>query len=356
MTVRRPPEDPRSPLAGAQALFPHARGYLDTASVGLPPAPVVDAMRTAIDVWEAGRATPADYDDEIDGAREAFGRLMGVPGAAVAVASQVSYATGLVAASLRPGARVLCPEGEFTSVVFPFLAREHEGVEVVTAPLEALAERVDAGDLDLVAFSAVQSADGRVADLGAIVEAAARHGVATYLDVTQAAGWLPLDAGRFDYVVAGAYKWLLSPRGTAFLTVRSERLGDLPPLAASWYAGEDRWASIYGGPLRLATGARRFDVSPAWLCWGPTRVALELLEGLGVEAIHGHDVGLANALRERLGLAPSDSAIVSVAAGDDVGPLPPGLRASVRAGRLRVCFHLYNTSADVDLVATHLGA
>ncbi len=352
----RPADRPRTRLPEAQQLFPHGSGYLDTASVGLPPTPVTDAMRTAIDVWERGRATPGGYDDEIDGARAAFGRLVGVSASAIAVASQVSYFTGLVAASLSPGARVLCPEGEFTSVVFPFLAREHEGVEVVTAPLEGLAERIDAGGLDLVAFSAVQSADGRVADLEAVIEASSRHGVTTYLDATQAAGWLPLDAGRFDYVSAGAYKWLLCPRGTAFLTVREERLGELPPLAASWYAGEDRWDSIYGPPLRLAQGARRLDVSPAWLCWGPTRVALELIESVGVERIHAHDVGLANALRERLGLSASDSAIVSVDVGDDVGPLPADLRASVRAGRLRVCFHLYNTPADVDLVATYLGA
>jgi selenocysteine lyase/cysteine desulfurase len=352
----RPEGRPRSPLAEAQALFPHGYGYLDTASVGLPPTPVTDAMRTAIDVWERGRAAPADYDAEIDRAREAFGRLVGVPGSAIAVASQVSYFTGLIAASLRPGARVLCPDDEFTSVVFPFLAREHEGVEVVTAPLEGLAERIEVGDLDLVAFSAVQSADGRVADLEAIVEASGRHGVTTYLDATQAVGWLPLQAGRFDYVSAGAYKWLLSPRGTAFLAVRAERLGDLPPLAASWYAGEDRWDSIYGPPLRLAAGARRLDVSPAWLCWGPTCVALELLEAVGVDRIHEHDVGLANALRERIGLPASDSAIVSVTVGEDVGPLPSDLRASVRAGRLRVGFHLHNTPADVDLVAAHLCA
>lgn len=350
----RPGDRPRSPLAEAQARFPHAYGYLDTASVGLPPTPVTDAMRTAIDVWERGRAAPGDYDDEIDRAREAFGRLVGVPGSAVAVASQVSYFTGLVAASLPPGARVLCPDDEFTSVIFPFLARE--GVEVVTVPLEGLAARVDAGDLDLVAVSAVQSADGRVADLEGIAEAAGRHGVATYLDATQAVGWLPLHAGRFDYVSAGAYKWLLSPRGTAFLTVRPERVDDLPPLAASWYAGDDRWESIYGPPLRLAAGARRLDVSPAWLCWGPTRVALEFLEAVGVDVIHDHDVGLANALRERLDLPASDSAIVSVTVGDDVGALPDDLRASVRAGRLRVCFHLHNTPADVDLVATYLGA
>ena len=39
------------------------------------------------------------------------------------------------------------------------------------------------------------------------------------IDSTQASGWLPLDAGRFDYVACSGYKWLLGPRGTAFFFV-----------------------------------------------------------------------------------------------------------------------------------------
>ena len=343
-------------IAAARDLFPHARGYLDTASVGLPPTTVADALREATGLWERGHAAPPDYDAEVDAARAAFGRLVGVPAEAVAIAGQVSYFTGVVAASLPQGARVLVPQGEFTSMTFPFLARAEAGIEVATAPLEALADHIDAGDIDLVAFSAVQPADGRVADLGAVVEAAARHGTLTYLDATQAAGWLPLEAARFDHVATSTYKWLLSPRGTAFFTARDERVAALPPIAASWYAGDDRWSSIYDPPLRLAAGARRLDLAPAWLCWEPTRVALELIESVGVRAIHAHDVGLANALRERLGLPPSDSAIVAVDLSPGAAPLPSGLRASTRAGRLRVCFHLYNTTDDVELVAGALGA
>ena len=343
-------------LADVQRLFPQARGYLDTASVGMPPTSVADAMRAEVGRWERGEAAPPDYDADVEAARAAFGRLVGVPADAVAIAGQVSYFSGILAASLPAGARVLAARGEFTSVTFPFLAREDEGVEVVVVELDALANRLDEGDIDLVAVSAVQSADGRMADLDAIVAAAERHGTATYIDATQAAGWLPLDAGRVDYLAASAYKWLLSPRGTAFLAVRPERVAHLPPLAAGWYAGEDRWSSIYDPPLRLAAGARRLDLAPAWLCWGPTRVALELIERVGVEAIHAHDVGLADGLRARLGMPAVGSAVVAVDVPDAAGPLPSGLRASMRAGRLRACFHLYNTEEDVEDLAGYLGA
>ena len=142
--------------------------------------------------------------------------------------------------------------------------------------------------MGLVALAAVQSSDGEVAPLDAVEAAAARHGVDVLVDVTQAAGWLPVDAGRFAYTVCAAYKWLLSPRGTAFLTVRPDRWDALVPPAAGWYAGEQPWSSIYGTPLRLAADARRYDVSPGWHAWVGTASSLALLEQVGVRDLHAH--------------------------------------------------------------------
>lgn len=81
---------------------------------------------------------------------------------------------------------------------------------------------------------------------------------------------------------------------------------------------------------------------------------LELIEGIGTGAIRDHDVGLANALRAQLGLPPSDSAIVSADVPHGAPSLPAHISGRQRAGRLRVGFHLYNTQADVDLVADHV--
>jgi selenocysteine lyase/cysteine desulfurase len=97
------------------------------------------------------------------------------------------------------------------------------------------------------------------------------------LDTTQAVGWLPVDASRFAHTARGGYKWLLSPRGTAYFTISPALIGELTPHYAGWYAGDDPWSSIYGGPLRLASDARRFDVSPAWHAWVAAAPALRLL-------------------------------------------------------------------------------
>ncbi len=326
--------------------FPGAPGYLNSASIGLPPANAVLELQEAIASWQAGTASAPAYDAYVEESRELFAQMVGVPATQVAIGSQVSALVGMVAAALPAGSRVLCPVEDFTSVLFPLLARNDLEVDLV--PLEALADSVDAAT-SLVAFSIVQSADGRVADGPAIAAAAERCGALTLVDATQAAGWLPLGGFRFDVTVTGGYKWLLSPRGTAFMTVRPEAMDRVALLYPGWYAGDSPWDSIYGPPLRLATDARRFDLSPGWLAWVGTASALRLLLDVGLDHIYEHNIGLANDFLRRMDLEPSDSAIVSI-------DLPPStdvdrlseLSTATRAGKLRVGFHLYNTPADVD--------
>jgi selenocysteine lyase/cysteine desulfurase len=144
--------------------------------------------------------------------------VAGVPLDDVAIGSAVSQLLAPIAAALPPGARVVAPDVEFTSNLFPWLA----------APdVEQLRER-------------------------------------------------------------------------------------LTPYAAGWYAGEDVHASYYGPPLRLATSARRFDISPAWFSYVGAAPALELIEEIGVAAIQAHNVRLANRFLAGLEQPPGNSAIVTV--------------------------------------------
>lgn len=338
-----------------RGLFSADLVYLNTASAGLPPRPVTTALGAAIDGWRRGHLQPADFDADVRRARQAWAALSGVDTAHVAIGNTVSAFIGLVAASLPDGARVVTAEGEFTSVVFPFLAHAGRGVRVEEWPLEELGEL--RGPADLVAVSAVQSADGRMADLPALISAARHAGARVLLDTTQSCGWLPIDCSDVDYAVCGAYKWLLSPRGTAFFFVRAELMGELRPLAAGWYAGEDPWDSIYGSPLRLADDARRFDVSPAWFSWVGTAVALELLASLDQQAVRRHNVALADSFLAALGLPAQRSAIVTVPRSGAAERLAAaGIRTAVRAGRVRASFHIYNTAADVERTVAVLQA
>ncbi len=334
-------------IDAAQRLWEPAGPYLNTASYGLPPRPAFEALDAALADWRHGRTSWEHWNEVTDRARDLFGRMVNVPVERVAAGSTVSTFVGVLAASVPDGARVVVPEVDFASLLFPFLVHEQR-LDVVTVPLERLADAVDELT-DVVAFSAVQSSNGAVADIEAVLKAAAANEALTIVDATQACGWLPLDASRFDALVCANYKWLLAPRGTAFLAASERLLERTEPLLAGWYAGDDPLRSYYGRPLRVADNARRLDTSPAWFNWVAAVPALETLLAVGVEAIQEHDVALANRFRAGLGLSESNSAIVSTDVPGAAEKLAAaGILTAVRAGSLRASFHVYNTERDVD--------
>lgn len=321
--------------------------YLNAASYGLMPKAALAAVEAAERGRVSGEFEIPDIDRTVLDCRTAFGRIAGVPAHQVAIGSQVSPFVGLVAESLPAGARVLLAEHEFTSVSWPFLARGDLRVRIV--PIAELAASVRPDD-DVVAVAPVQSADGYVVDTQAVVAAAHANGARVLLDLSQAAGWIPVHDTGADWVVSVGFKWLLGPKGTAFLAGTEAALDTLRPLAAGWYAGDKPWQTVYDAPLRLAEDARRFDVSPVWPAWLGQLPALELVLSAGIENIHRHNVALADRLRTGLGLPVGNSAVVSL----EVAPETlERLRAArvigaVRAGRLRLGCHLYNTEADID--------
>ncbi|MET9293009.1 aminotransferase class V-fold PLP-dependent enzyme [Streptomyces sp. NPDC003077] len=349
----------------AAAEFAPRTTYLNTASSGLLPARSAAALREAIEESLSYGAMGLDYFGPAWGARAAFARLLRVGPERVAIGNSVAVASALIAGTLPAEAEVLVPEGDFSSLVNPFAVRP--GIKLRTAPLAELAEAVRPGTA-LVAFSAVQALDGRVADLEAIRAAARAHGARTYVDATQAAGWLPLDAGRFDYLVCAAFKWLLCPRGTTFLAFGEEvgagwsdhdegaSAGGPVPLHAGWVAGADPGESNYGPVTTFAPGARRYDEPHAHYAYIGAERSLSLVEEVGVAAIHAHDLALAD--RYRAGLAElghrpvpaPGSAIVSTPGLTDAEERlsRAGVRISIRSGLLRAAFHFHNSAADVD--------
>lgn len=323
--------------------------FLNTAAYGLPPRAATEAVHAIERERASGLLSLPALDELVQRSRNAFARLVGVPAARVAIGSQASQFVGLVAAAMPAGATVLVADDDFTSLLFPFLVAAERGVRVRSVPLERIVDAVDPS-VALVAVSAVQSADGRVAPVEELLSAASTHGARVLLDATQSAGWLPIPADRVDYLVCSGYKWLLGPRGTCFFAGTEEALDRLSPLAAGWYAGADQWDSLYGAPLRLSSDARRFDLSPAWASWVGQAPALEFLADIGESAIGAHNRALADRFRAGLGLTPAESAIVSLDVDERTAAALVEHRvvASMRAGRLRCSFHLSTDTDDVD--------
>ena len=343
------------------ALFSPAPGttFLDTATYGLPPAPTIRVLEEALRGWRGGTAHWAeDWDREAEFSRRLFAQLIHGSTSEVSLMPAVSVATGIVATGVAPGGEVLLAEGDFTSVMYPFLDAQRRGLlRVREAPLDRLAEAVTK-DTSMVAVSLVQSADGAVADLEAIADSAREAGARLYVDGSQALGMMPVDVGAMgiDYLSCGAYKWLCCPRGVAFLYVREALWDAISPVAASWRAGDGPYGRYYGSPLALASDAARFDVSLAWHPWVGARPSLETL----LEIDDDERFALARApvlrLAELLELPSPDSSILSVPVRDSAQAgealRAAGVKAAVRTGgQIRVSSHFYNAVADAERAA-----
>lgn len=327
------------------ARFDVPPGYLNTASIGIPSTAVADAVADAVTGWRTGAARRAQYDEYVAAARVGWARLTGVAPEHVASGASVSQLVGLVAASVPDGTRVVTVADEFTSVTFPFAAQGRRGVTVTEVPHAELAGA--AADADLVAVSVVQSADGVLADLDALRAA----GTPVLLDATQAVGWLPLRLDWADYVVGAGYKWLFTPRGAAWLAVHPDAR-PLVPHVANWYAADDPDEGLYGLPLRLAGSARRLDLSPVWFSQLGAAIATGWLAGLDLTRVREHCVRLADTVLTELGRAPAGSAICSLELTADQRErlTAAGVVSTLRAGRTRLSWHLYNTEDDVGRV------
>ena len=339
-----------SPLPLRDA-FAGGADYLATCTVGVFPRATRDALIADAELSAAGRADPVAYSAATESSRAHFATLVGTTPDRVAIGSQTSAFTALIAAALPAGAEVLVPEGDFSSLLLPFVHAPQD-LRVRAVPLRALAEEIGERTA-LVAFSLVQSATGEVADLASITEAARRHGARTLCDGAQAVGWMTVDATRVDALVCHAYKWLCAPRGVAFLTLSEEFAREVPPLQAGWYAGADPWSSCYGHDVHLADDAGRFDVSPAWSAFLGAERSLALFAEADEHAVQEHTTGLAAAFRDAIGVPQPAIASAIVSWPDpevqDLARLTgAGITASGRAGRARVGFHVYNDLDDVE--------
>lgn len=334
-------------LAAARAQFPHASGYLDAATLGLPPNEAVRALRADLVAWGTANRDPAFYGGVVESARGHYARIVGTEVDDVAIGSQTSVMASVVATALAPGSEVLVVDGDFTSIVFPFLVRDD--LHVRSVRLRDLPHEISSATA-LIAFSLIQSATGEVAPVEGIRDAAREAGALTVCDVTQAAGVHPVAAADWDITLCHAYKWLCSPRGVAFMTMRPEVRDRVRPVQAGWYAGDDIWRSIYGPRMALAPTARRFDVSPAWQAWVGAEPSLALFAELEIAEVWSAASALGARFLDGMGEVPVHQSIVTIADPDGsrlAAVRAAGLAASGRDGRLRLAFHLWNDDTDV---------
>jgi selenocysteine lyase/cysteine desulfurase len=335
--------------------------YLDTATYGLPPDRALAALQQAEDVWTRGTGVWVEWDRQSDRARTAFACLMGTTPSRVALLPAASVGVGVVAAALQPGDRVVTPGAEFRSVLYPLLVARDRGIDLVEIEdLDRLVDAIQPGT-KLVALSLVQMQTGRVLPIQDVVDQAERVGARVLLDATHGIPFVPLDEviDRLDYLVVAAYKHLLCPRGVAFMVLRDDHVGPLPPIVSSWRASDDPYRTFFGGPLSLAEGAAQYDASLPWHPWIAAAETLELLVEWQAGGVLEEPVALARSLASRLGIAWGGSTLVCPSIDDPdrvrAALIEHRIKASFRGTAVRFSTHVYNDEADIDLAVRAIG-
>ncbi len=353
--------------------------YLNHAGTSPPSGPAVEAMhRCAVEASEGGTVAFAAHEARGEEIRAAAARLMGVPTADVAFVKNTTEGLGFVANGLAwaPGDRVVVPDLEFPSTLYPWLALRDLGVLVDLVPtsgpgralpVDAYVEVVAAGPPPkVVAASWVQFGRGWRTDLAVLAQVCADAGALLCADVIQGLGVVPadLEAWGVDFAMADSHKWLLGPLGVGVLYVRGSVLDRLRPLEPGWasVAHREDWDNL---DLVWADGACRLEGGSANLTGiHAMGASIDLLLEAGVERIWAHVCALCERLREGLeaggatvlsdGSEAGRSGIVTFSV-DGVEPVlltdalrGEGIVCAPRAGGVRVSPHGYNTTDDID--------
>jgi cysteine desulfurase/selenocysteine lyase len=273
----------------------------------------------------------------------------------------------------QSGDNIVTTNVEFPSNVHPWHALRARGVEVRMVfeehgriPLDRLIESINARTR-VVAISSVQYASGFRTDLAALGTHCQEKGVLLCVDAIQSVGALPIDveAMKIDFLAADGHKWMCGPEGLGIFYVRKEVQGYLKPTCLGWLSMK-RSHDFDHHRYELRDTAKRYD-SGAYNLMGIHALggALDLLAGIGIEAISRRVLALTERLAEGvrrrgyhlLSSRREGEASGIVSFGSELHDHETIRRhllqehrivVAVRAKQLRASPHIYNSEQEID--------
>lgn len=287
------------------------RLHFNNAGASLMPDPVVDALIGHLQLERdiGGYEAEAQAAESIEAFYTEFAALLNCRPEEIAYVENATRAWDMAFYSLRlgEGDRVITHGSEYSSNYLAFLQQaRRRGIEIDVAESDASGqvdvdalERLVRDETRLIALTHVPTQGGLVNPAEAVGAIANRHGIPYLLDACQSAGQIHIDVRKIGcQMLSGTgRKWLRGPRGTGFLYVANEFVGQLDPpfidmRAADWTAPDE---------YRIAPGAKRFE---NWESYVAGRVglmqAVRYARSLGVPGIEQRVTELAAALRDAL--------------------------------------------------------
>lgn len=237
--------------------------FLNHGSFGACPRPVFETYQA----WqlELERQPVAFLGRRFAGLmREARQALAGFVGADTDDLVYVPNATtglNLVARSLplEPGDEVLATDHEYGALdrTWHFICAKRGARYIrqpVSTPVTSVQQVVEAiwsgvtHRTRVLFFSHITSPTAFIMPVAELVRRARQAGIITVIDGAHAPGQVPLDLKGLgaDFYVGNCHKWMMAPKGSAFVYARPDRQPLLEPLVVSW-----GWQSETPGPSRF---------------------------------------------------------------------------------------------------------
>ena len=352
--------------------------YLNNAGVGPLPKRTADAMGAAAAEDAAQGPRVSFWTNAMEQCRKNAAALLGAQPAEIAFLQNTAQAISTIAQGLdwRPGDRVIAPAIEYPANVYPWMALKTRGVEfalVETAPdgsvsIDRLMEQVTP-NTRLVAVSMVQFTNGYRIDCAELARRCHHKGALLLVDAVQAAGALPIDVAGWDidFCASGTHKWLLSPPGIGILYVKKSLIKKIAPTMVGAFnvMNPFDFETIH---YALPGTARRFESGTAnFFGFIGMQQSTSLLLEIGIETIASRIKMLTDYACELLGASGARihsprheqawSGIVSAEKpGVDARAIAQSLKqenitVSVRAARVRLSPHFFNTREQIERMA-----
>lgn len=311
--------------------------------------------------------------------RVKFAQLLNVTPDCITHSTSSSDVVNIVANGFifESGDRVAAIDKDYPSNILPWmLAERHKkfsfdklelGKEVITTAefLERnLKPQTRIFNMSYVAFDT-----GKKIDLLSIGKFLKSKNILFVVDATQALGGLeitPEELSYIDVLTVSSYKWMLGPYGHAFAYFSQKAQDQIYHLNANWILSPNskQVYNLLDYTTETLPGARQYDRGQAanLLCSGCLEGSLSFLLEVGLTNIEKYnasirDYFLANYPKKKYNLVTPlehmGNIVCIKAVGGDSIALETELKkrnvdVSVRQGNIRLSFHVFNTTQQVD--------
>jgi len=237
--------------------------FLNHGSFGACPRPVFEAYQS----WQLElERQPVEFlgrrvQDLLGEARAALGKFVGVRPDDLVYVPNATIGLNTVARSLplAAGDQVLTTDHEYGAMerTWQFICRRR-GAQLVRQPLhlpltdpDQVVKSIWAGvtpSTRVLFLSHITSPTAVLLPIVPLIRRAREAGILTVIDGAHAPGQISLDLESLgaDFYVGHCHKWMMAPKGAAFLYARREVQPLLEPLVVSW-----GWESEQPGPSSL---------------------------------------------------------------------------------------------------------